>query len=141
MEDFKDGLTANEYVDQIAAVSEDFYGLNNLLIHKTINPSALSLFIPPIGESYVVMEMEDNIDLNVKASFTIANEKNDVHQLGCFKVIQEHDEDPVYIIKLEVVGNISKLPTDEGYLVKSLIMNSDGIYEKPTPKSLWDLDN
>ncbi len=135
MEDSVDGLSAKDYVSNIASASDKFYGFNNLLIHNAISPGALSVFIPPVGESYVKMEMVEDIDPNNKSAFSLMNEEHGLYQLGCFKVTQEHDEDPVFVITLETVGDVVTVPSNEGFLVESLVMNPNGIYTLPEEKN------
>lgn len=132
-----DGLSPADYAALYASLSDDHYSLGNLVVHKAISPNAMS-FIPPLGESYVRMNMIEDIDVDFKGMFTIMSDEFDTHQLGCFHVSDLRDDRAVYRIDLDVVGGIITVPTVCGYLVESLIISQDGKYERPKTKSLWD---
>lgn len=132
-----DALTPNEFASLYCQLQEGFYAHNNLILHESISPDAIT-FIPPDGVSYIVMNMTEDCDVDVKAMFSLSSEDLDLYQMGEFEVTTIHNKNPVHKIDIRTIGDIITVPTCMGYFVSSLVYREDGIYSKPKTKSHWD---
>ena len=131
-------MTKEDYIANFLNENKGYNNYGNFIVHSGISEEAILNFCPPLGESFIIFETLDDVDINLKAAFTLMNKENDVHCMGKFNVVILNEGDPVY--KVDITPICPGLSTPPGIetFVKIMYYREDGKYEMPKPKTYWD---